>query len=184
MVSRDTYADESAKARVVPAEGSLPPSPEMQVQVGELGWLLPILFGTDTRFYGRWDYLAECWANGALPDAPIPRIDFDGTLDRAVWKMLTTALDAIPNYSHGGWAGWSGSEHFRFLMEWLLNGFSHWGHLEPPKESENCRGASERLTKVFDLALLQQHPYDYFGDLLTEKLMAAARLLPYSAFSC
>jgi hypothetical protein len=92
------------------------------------------------------------------------------TPEKSVWKMLTTTLDAIPNHGHGGWAGWSSTEYFRFFMEWLLHGFGHQGHRTEPKEPFGCEGACERLERTFDLALLQQHPYDYWGDLLAENL--------------
>jgi hypothetical protein len=50
----------------------------------------------------------------------------------------------------------------------LLHGFGHTGHSTTPKEPFGCEGAGERLTKLFDLAVLQQNPYDYLGDLLAE----------------
>jgi len=148
--------------------GSLPHTPDEGKQARESGWLLPTLLRTETFLHGRWDYLAECWEKGALSPEPIPRILFLGSPEKKVWKMLTTSLDAIPNYGHGGWMGWSGAEYFRFFLEWMLHGFSHAGHQEAPNEPAGCEGASERLAKVFDLALLLEHPYDYWGDLLAE----------------
>jgi len=149
-------------------EGTLPTPPD--VQRGVHGWLLPSLLRTDTLMSGRWDYLAECWERGELLDKPIPKIHFLHAPDRASMKMLTTALDAIPNYSHGGWAGWSGSEHFRFFLSWILHGLGHSGHMEPPTEAQGCEGARDRLSHLFDLSLMAMNPYDYFGDLLAENL--------------
>ena len=134
----------------------------------ERGWLLPSLLRTDTLLYGRWDYLAGCWERGELPDAPLPQIPFLSTPDKATWAMLTASLDAIPQHGHGGWAGWSGSEYFRFFLQWLLHGFGHGGHKEAPAEPPYCEGAGERLARVFDLPLWQNHPYDYLGDLLAQ----------------
>ena len=134
----------------------------------ERGWLLPSLLRTDALLYGRWDYLAECWEHGALPAAPLPRLPFLSAPDKATWQMLTACLDAIPQHGQGGWVGWSGPEYFRFLMEWLLHGFGHAGHQERPAEPSSGRGAHERLQRTFDLPLLQNHPYDYWGDLLAQ----------------
>jgi len=108
-------AADAAQREPLPSEGTLPAPPQELPQVGAHGWLLPTLLQTDTALTGRWDYLAECWQRGELLDAPIPRLDFLSSPDRAVWKMLTTSLDAIPNYGHGGWAGWSGPDYFRFF---------------------------------------------------------------------
>ncbi len=150
-------------------EGRLPAAPLERLPVPqEFGWLLPTLLETDTLLTGRWDYWTECMMHGALPDTSIPQLKFLDAPDRAAWKMLTKALDAIPNYSHGGWSGWSGSEYFGYLMEWLLHGFGHAGHVEAPQEPAECEGASERLERLFDLALLQKHPFDYFGAVLAE----------------
>ena len=166
---RDERTSAGAPSATAPTlEGSLPPSLETPILVQERGWLLPALLRTDTLLHGRWDYLAECWEKGELPSAPIPHMHFLSTPDKATWKMLTASLDAIPNHGHGGWAGWSGSEYFRYFLEWTLHGLGHNGHKEAPKEPSGCEGASERLARVFDLALLQQNPYDHFGDLLAE----------------
>jgi N-6 DNA Methylase len=88
--------------------------------------------------------------------------------DKETCAMLTTALDAIPAHGQGDWAGWSGAEYFRFFLQWLLHGFGHGGHREPPPEPPHCQGAGARLARVFNLPLWQQHPYDYLGDLLAQ----------------
>jgi len=80
-----------------------------------------------------------------VSENPIPRIGFLSAPDKSVWKMITTSLDAIPNYGHRGWMGWSSSEYFRFLLEWLLHGFGHGGHTAAPKEPAECEGADKRL---------------------------------------
>ncbi len=130
-------------------------------------FLLPTLLSTDLRLTGRWDYLTDCWKSGALPDAPIPPLHFLSVPDKTVWKMLTAALDAIPRHG-SSWQGWSSSTNFRFFLEWMLYGLHHPGQPEPPMEPVGCEGASDRLHEVFDLALLMQHPYDYFGELLSQ----------------
>lgn len=142
--------------------------PESQLPLQEPGWLLPSLLRTDTLLYGRWDYLAQCWEREALPAAPLPKLPFLSAPDKATWAMLTASLDAIPDHGHGGWAGWSGEDYFHFFLQWLLHGCGHAGHKEPPLEPAYCQGAGERLARVFDLPLLQQNPYDYFGDLLAQ----------------
>ena len=131
------------------------------------GFLLPTLFDTDTRLHGRWDYLAEAWETGVLPTAPLPRIAFLPTPDKATRHMLTGCLDVIPRHG-GGWQGWSGAENFRFFLEWILYGLHHGGQKEPPREPAGGEGASDRLHRVLDLALWQSNPHDYLGDLLAE----------------
>ena len=166
---RTGRASASASSSAPPElNGTLPPAPETPLSVRERGWLLPTLLRTDTLLHGRWDYLTDCWEQGELPSAPIPRLSFLSLSDKATWKMLTASLDAIPNHGHGGWAGWSGSDYFRYFLEWTLHGLGHKGQPETPKEPGGCEGASERLARVFDLPLLQQNPYDYFGDLLAQ----------------
>lgn len=110
----------------------------------ERGWLLPSLLRTDTLLYGRWDYLADCWERGELPAAPLPPMPFLSVPDKATWAMLTASLDAIPQH---GWAGWSGSEYFRFFLQWLLHGFGHAGHKEAPPEPAYCEGAGEKASQ-------------------------------------
>jgi hypothetical protein len=132
------------------------------------GFLLPDLLANDTRLYGRWDYLAKAWEAGQLSDAPLPRVPFSTTPDKATWHMLTRCLDAIPNHGTGGWQGWSSSAYFHYFLEWLLYGLHHYGQPNAPPEPSGCEGASDRLYKVLDLALWQANPYDYFGDLLAE----------------
>lgn len=135
------------------------------------GHLLPALLATDSRLYGRWDFLADCFERGSLlprePGTPsLPQIVFSGVPDKATHKMLTDSLDAIPAHGHGGWQGWGGSEYFRFFLEYLLHGFGHAGHREPPTEPAGCAGATERLAEALDLALWQTNPHDYLGELL------------------
>ena len=82
--------------------------------------------------------------------------------------MLTDALDSIPKHQGSGWQGWSSVPYFRYFLEWMLYGFGHAGQPEPPEEPGGCHGASDRLAQVLDLALWQQAPYDYLGDLLAQ----------------
>jgi hypothetical protein len=134
----------------------------------EAGWLLPTLLMTDLKLTGRWDYWFTCMETGALPNTLLPPIDFDGMPHKETLKMLTTALDAIPGHGRGSYQGWSTSSYFEFFTQWLLFGLGHKGNATPPEEPLGCHGATERLTKTFDLALLMKHPHDYFGDLLAE----------------
>ena len=99
------------------------------------GWLLPILCETDSRLSGRWDYWLQCQSRCALPDRPIPKVEFLASPEKSVWKMLTASLDAIPSSGSAGWGGWSGWSHFRYLLEWLLFGFGDSSQLEPPYPS-------------------------------------------------
>jgi hypothetical protein len=121
MASMENPVEWAAETALPPEPSSpacsLPAAPNEQKQAREPGWLLPTLLRTETILHGRWDYLAECWEKGELLPDPIPRILFLSTPDKKVWKMLTTSLDAIPNYGHAGWMGWGGSEYFRFFLD-------------------------------------------------------------------
>lgn len=160
---------EQAREEINGKEATCPSTPS---HVPERGFLVPALLHSDTLTHGRWDYLTACWLSceekGTLPQEPIPQIAFRSVPAPTVWKMLTNALDAVPQHAYGGWSGWSGSTYFRYFLEWLLYGFHHPGQPALPEEPAGCEGASERLLQLLDLALWQQAPYDYFGDLLAQ----------------
>ncbi len=149
--------------------GFSPPSlvPDLERDLTH-GWLLPILWETDSRLYGRWDYWLQCQETGALPDRPIPQVEFLPSPEKSVSKMLLASLDAVPYSASAGWGGWSGWSHFRFLLEWLLFGFGDLSQKELPQNPVGCDGASMRLYQLVNVPALQLFPYDYFGDLLAE----------------
>ncbi len=132
------------------------------------GWLLPILWETDSRLYGRWDYWLQCQETCALPDRPIPQVEFLPAPEKSVMKMLSASLDAVPFSGSAGWGGWSGWSHFRYLLEWLLFGFGDPSQKGLPPYPVGCDGASIRLYQMLNVPALQLFPYDYFGDLLAE----------------
>ena len=132
------------------------------------GWLLPILWETDSRLYGRWDYWLQCQETCALPDRPIPLLEFLSSPEKSVSKMLSASLDAVPYSASAGGGGGSGWSHFRYLLEWLLYGFGDVSQKELPPPPVGCSGASMRLYQLVNVPALQLFPYDYFGDLLAE----------------
>ncbi len=132
------------------------------------GWLLPILWETDSRLYGRWDYWLESQRTGTLPDRPIPQVEFLPSPEKSVLKMLSASLDAVPFSSSSRWGDWTGWSHFRYLLEWLLYGFGDASQTELPTPPVGCDGASMRLYQLLNVPALQLFPYDYFGDLLAE----------------
>lgn len=129
------------------------------------GFLLPYLLDFDALTYGRWEYWCEACGKEALPERPIPQIDFLDSADQRTRKMLETALDCIPRY--GSWQSMGGWEYFRYLLQWLLWGFGHPTYNEP-EEPFGCEGASMRLYQTLNLCAWMLWPYDYLGDLLAE----------------
>lgn len=127
----------------------------------ESGFLVPYLLDVETMMWGRWDYWTRVQVGGALPDAPIPRIDFIG-LDRSRGnhgqKMLLRCIDAV------GGSGWSLSRSIETVLDFALFGF---GYLKELPE-EPRPGAWMRLYQLFDLWPLLIWPYDYLGDIMAE----------------
>lgn len=127
------------------------------------GWLAPSTCETESALWGRWDYLGRIFSEDKLPTDPIPAIDFVGTAEPRVLKMLSACLDTVSG-EYGRWRGWSSGTYFDYFLDWLLFGF---GILkdEPKEPSPN---AFDRLYQVFNVESLLAWPYDYFGDLLSE----------------
>ena len=131
------------------------------------GWMLPVLVELDGWLWQRWNYWADCYCSaGALPPAPIPRIQFLMMPHQGTRKMLEASLNCIPN--HGSWQTWGGWQFVNYFFDWLLFAFGHKGQVEPPQEPAGCSGASNRLYQVFNLDAMLLWPYDYFGDILGE----------------
>ena len=128
------------------------------------GFLLPYLLDFDAMTYGRWEYWFEAAEKGALPDRPIPQVDWQPPYPRAR-KMLETTLDLIPRY--GSWQSMGGWEYLRYLLRWMLWGFGHPGYGEP-EETDGCEGASMRVYQALNICALALWPADYFGDLMAE----------------
>ena len=125
------------------------------------GFLVPYLLDVETMLWGRWDYWTQVQIGGALPEAPIPKIDFIG-LDRSRGnygqKMLLRCIDAV------GGSGWSLSRSIEAVLDFALFGF---GYLKELPE-EPTPGAWMRLYQLFDLWPLLIWPYDYLGDIMAE----------------
>jgi len=128
------------------------------------GFLLPYLLDFDSLTYGRWEYWFEATELGALPDRPIPPIDWQPPYPRTR-KMLETTLNLIPR--HGSWQSMGGWEYLRYLLAWMLWGFGHPGYGEP-EEPFGCEGASMRVYQALNACALTLWPADYFGDLMAE----------------
>lgn len=139
----------------------LKPNPDVHREL-ERGWMLPAILEGDDHLHGRWEYWFDLMCAQALPDRPIPRIDFEAEPNQAVLRMIEDSLDTIPQ--HGSWATWGRAEYFRYFLDWILYGCGH--QTEAPKEP--CEGASDRLYQVFQPGAMQLYPYDYFGHLLAE----------------
>ncbi len=134
------------------------------------GWLLRYLWPLDAMLWGRWEYWADLQAGCALPEAPIPPLDFSDSVGDAEpgRQMLVRCLNAVAgeHLSGDGWMGWSSFRYFDYLLDWLLFGFGHPGYEELPPEETN--GASMRLYQLFDLSPLLLWPHDHLGDMLAE----------------
>lgn len=140
------------------------PDPNLKRDL-EAGFLLPYLLDFDRLIYGRWDYWTQAMMEGALPNRPIPQIDFLDNADSRTRKMLETTLNVIP--CHGSWQSLGGWEYFRYLLQWMLWAFAHPGYTEPVEPS-GCEGASLRVYQTLNICAWMLWPYEYLGDLLAE----------------
>ncbi len=127
------------------------------------GWLLPHLLAADDFLWRRWRHWFDT-ASAQKVVAEIPKIHW--ARNDGGFKMLDRALSCVSR--HGEWRGWGSWSAFDYLMDWLLYGFGHKGQPEPPEESEEYKGASDRLYQMFVLETLLAYPYDYFGEILAE----------------
>ncbi|MCW3051835.1 MAG: hypothetical protein JWN14_1005 [Chthonomonadales bacterium] len=139
------------------------------------GFLLPYLLQFDALTYRRWEYWCEGMERGALPDGPIPKVDWIHMANPRTEKMLETALNTVPQ--HGSWQTMGSTEYFRYFLSWLLWGFGHPGYDEPT-EPVGCEGASLRLYQVFNLCAWMLWPYDYLGNLLAESAYRGQGFFP------
>ena len=130
------------------------------------GFLLPYLLDFDALTYGRWAYWFEAMETEALPDRPIPQVDFLSSADPRTRKMLETTLNAIPACGIG-WQSMGAWDFFRYFLQWILWGFGHPGY-EEPIEPFGCEGASMRLYQITNLCAWMLWPHDYLGELLAE----------------
>jgi hypothetical protein len=143
-----------------------PPKPDPDLKRDlQPGWLMPYLLKVDAYTWGRWDYWFRTNQAGKLLDECIPQISFDNEgLNSSSGKHLQRCLDLVSDY--GSWKGWDSWKLFDYLMDWLLYGFGHPGHISLPQELS--LGASMRLYQFFDLHWLMLYPYDYWGSILSE----------------
>lgn len=117
------------------------------------GFLLPYLVEIESRFAGRWDYWLRTLFKGDLLNEPIPQIDFCHGGDPNAKKNLITCLRQFSN--HG--------VRLTDFLDWVC-----WGLGEGEDRPRVDAKVNEFWYKTFNLGLLIQQPYDYFGDILTE----------------
>lgn len=127
------------------------------------GWLLPHLLAIEGELWGRWNHWHDTMLAGRII-APIPVIEWQS--HPVARRMVESSLTQVTR--HGSWQGWSSWQVFDYFLDWLLHGFGHSGHAEPPLEPNGCEGAGERLYQVFNLETLLAWPHDYLGDILAE----------------
>jgi len=136
-----------------------------QDEIKHHGWMLPGLFLLDMRTQARWSHWADCVHANKLIGDKIPQVHWSRTAEgRKVWESM---LDAVTAY--GGWRGWGSWRNVDFLFDWLLFGFGHKGTPEPPKEDDSeFKGASERILKAINIAILMRDAHDYLGEILAD----------------
>lgn len=105
----------------------------------------------------RWGYYFEILETHALPERPIPRIDFPTIPRGKGLEQLEAALEIL--FRHRG--SWSS---MRLLVEWL--GFGLGVHHDPPELDDAIQ---EELYRTFDLGPLLLEPADYLGALISRR---------------
>lgn len=116
------------------------------------GWLLPYLLEIDFMFHKRWDYWIRTLLAGKLLDESIPQIDF-----------LSPHPEAMKNFRNCMENYICHSVRLPDFLEWLL-----WGFGEQNARVKISAEVNEHWYRTFNMGLLMQHPYDYFGDILAD----------------
>jgi len=128
------------------------------------GWALEMLVDLETRINGRWAWWGKChWyfdRMGELPDSHIPELDWCDHPEPRTMQMLKACMETLE------YGGSSGSQNIPYFFDWILYSLGSDWVRELPREP--CVGASDRLYQIFAMDAMLIHPYDYFGDLLSE----------------
>lgn len=130
------------------------------------GWLLAYLLDLHEQmgrfnvgFGDRWGYVSRIRETGKLPDEPPPQIKFDRRAPEAkdAYKNLEKCVD-ICFHDRGSWSA------LNDFLRWLA-----WGcgfSTEFPDLSEQTQ---EALYRTYDAKPALLAPYDYFGQLMSER---------------
>lgn len=112
------------------------------------GWMLHPLHIIDSAHHGRWAYWLCAMMNDEIPEEPIPKIKFKSVADQNTFNNLIECLDGGFRYDY----------RLNDFLDWLL-----WGFGEGEERPKISPGANEFLYGKFNLGLLIENPYDYFG---------------------
>jgi hypothetical protein len=137
--------------------GRLPRAGEKRQPWTYRGWLLPYLVGCHSAGLceNRWGYQFEALNAGKLPDSEIPQIHFGDSAHPGAMKEVLKWVDIVGR-DEGGW-----SSYLR-LIDWLCFGL---GIGDEVKLQEKTQDA---LYRGVNLAPILEHPYDYFGTIMSE----------------
>ncbi len=150
----DPLNDFLHKHRRLPKLGDDPPPYSYR------GWLLRYVALAHTvipEVNNRWDYHQRTLRAGRLLDEPIPSIDFLGCPDGATLKALTGWM-VLTERQGSSWNG------LGLFVDWLAYGLAVAS--QPPQIHEALQ---IRLYQTVQIHLLLQHPYDYFGHIISER---------------
>ena len=127
------------------------------------GFLIPYLVAGDLLFKnGRWKWWLECITKSHISKTELPPIRFLQGCGEPGYKQVMSHLEKAIEYLSYRAGAWDG---FGLLMDWLLWGFGDSTAEFPNLEEEHHMW----LYKYFKLGLLQQYPFDYLGDLISER---------------
>jgi len=121
------------------------------------GYLLPYIIEGDRRWTGgRWLWWLHCLEKGEV-SGEIPRIEFGS--DNAGQLLARRHLELLVGRLER--KSWSGA---RLLIQWLSWSLG-FGEYPPEIDEEDHM----YLYKNFKAGYLQKAPYDYFGDILSDR---------------
>lgn len=119
----------------------------------EKGWLLPYLIQIDVMFSKRWVYWGETLIEKKILDCQIPQIQFSSPDKNASDNLK----DCLNKFSHTG-------VYFSDFLDWLL-----WGFGEAKERANINSDVNEYWYRTFNMGILLQKPWDYLGDIMSEK---------------
>jgi len=143
------------------------------------GWLLPYLMALDTirvdmleegmhgptpfHGHGRWDYWLDACLRGQVPEADIPRIEFQQQPERDDAKHVLGCLK-LYDQRYGMWY----DDAWLQMVRWLLHGFGRSGlEKEVERIPPEIRNA---WYTTFNLAYLLHSPCDWSACILEGRL--------------
>jgi hypothetical protein len=126
-------------------------------------WLFPYLLEGDRQFgTHRWEYWGNTLTEMAIPDEPIPYVNFAAPPNKETIKHIAQMIDQGSRY------GQRHSDTFEALVVWILHGLGdpEFKEYDTPDKIPYLKAPIPLFDfwyEKFELGRLQMHPHDYLA---------------------